>query len=106
MTSHLPPPMADALMLGTVNASLPGEIDADSLAAAIREDLPARPWRAHLIALFTEVSLNGLDCFLRGRHIPAGQALACYRTWVAPTDPKPAVEQWLVERRDLEKSAA
>ncbi len=96
----------DALVLGTVNASLPREADAKTLVAIIRGEMEARPWRAHLIALFTEVSLTVLDQFFRQHRIPAGQALACYRRWVCPTDPKPAVEVWLDERRHLENIAA
>lgn len=96
----------DSLVLGTVNASLPREVDADTLVAVVRGEMEARPWRAHVIALFTEASLLVLEAFFRKHQISAQQAMICYDQWVRLTDPKPAVEQWLDERRRLENIAA
>lgn len=96
----------DALVLGTVNASLPRSVTADTLVAVVRGDMDGARCQAHLIALFTEVSLTVLDQFFREHRIAAGQALACYQHWVRPTDPKPVMEQWLDERRRLENPAA
>ena len=97
---------SDSLILGTVNASLPCVVDADTLVAVIRGETEARPWRAHLIALFTEASLHVLDGFFRKHQISAQQAKTCYDKWVRPTDPKLVVEEWLDERRRLENPAA
>jgi hypothetical protein len=96
----------DLLVLGTINASLPREISAWELAGAIRSTLPSEPWRSHLIAMFTEVSINLLDRFLARHEISTAQALECFEKFVRPTDPKPDVEEWLRERKDLEISAA
>jgi len=96
----------DPLILGTVNASVSSEVSAEILVGAVKGVAPADAWKGHLIALFTEVSFDLLDRFLRHHGIRAEEALRCYLRYVRPTDAKPAVEEWLHERRDLEESVA
>ncbi|ROQ93216.1 hypothetical protein [Desulfosoma caldarium] len=97
---------SDPVVLETVNTSAPCEISGEIPVAAVKGNPPADPWHAHLVALFSEVSLDLLDRFLRQHGIRAEQAPWCYRNCVKPTDARPAVEEWLRKREELEESFA
>lgn len=91
--------MTDLLVLRTVNASLPREIDAATLATCLRapeREEAARTWLAHLSAFFTEVPLPAIESFA-ARHRIAHESLARAYDWMkrATGDSSRDVEDWL-----------
>ena len=86
----------DRLVVGAVNTSLPKAIDVETLVGCLAGRADAAPWRAHLLAFFTELRLEVIEGFLADHNIARRDAArACARvaaeTGEAPTD----VQSWL-----------
>lgn len=72
----------DAVVLGTVNASLPETIDADTLVRILEGKIPGDPYIPALDIFFSEVSGRVLAAFLDTHGIGLEAALATARHYV------------------------
>lgn len=86
----------DALVLAIVNASTPALIDAETLAAALREREEIDRWLGQLSAFFTEVPLTAIEAFADAHQLPLDTLRRAYE-WVRSRtgERSPDVEDWL-----------
>ena len=86
----------DELVERAVNASLPVEIDAATLAGCLSGRIDPTPWRPHLAAFFTELRVEVIEEFLAQHAVPASDAMRAYERVARETGERSRdVDDWL-----------